>query len=49
MDTRTKLYFERSVIKYSRGDVEALLKSELLCAGPLLSTILNGIDLRDAP
>ena len=44
MDPKAKLYFERSVIKYSKGDVEALLKAELPCAGPLLSTIMNGID-----
>lgn len=44
MDPKTKSYFERSVIKYSKGDIQALLKSELPCAGPLLVTTLNGID-----
>lgn len=44
MDPRTKFYFKRSVIKYSRGDVKALLESKLPCAGPLLVTTLNGID-----
>ncbi len=44
MDRKTELYFERSVIKYSKGDVEALLESKLPCAGPLLVTTLNGID-----
>ena len=44
MDPKTHLYFERSVLKYSKGDVEALLNAKLPCAGPLLSTIMNGID-----
>lgn len=37
-------YFQRSVVKYSRGDVERLIKAQLDCAGPLLMVVLNGID-----
>ena len=45
MSTReSKAFFERSVIKYSKSDVCALLKAKLDCAGPLLEVIVNGID-----
>ena len=44
MDAKAKAYFEKSAIKYSKGDVKALLDSRLPCAGPLLTTTLNGID-----
>ncbi|MCK4823701.1 hypothetical protein KA005_48560 [bacterium] len=44
MDQKAKAYFEKSAIKYSKGDVIALLDSRLPCAGPLLTTTLNGID-----
>jgi hypothetical protein len=44
MDPKAKAYFEKSAIKYSKGDVIALLNSRLSCAGPLLTTTLNGID-----
>jgi hypothetical protein len=44
MDAKTEAYFQRSVIHYSKGDVETLLKAKLDCAGPLLVTTLNGID-----
>jgi len=44
MDQKAKVYFEKSVIKYSKGDVTALLNSNLDCAGPLLAVTLNGID-----
>ena len=32
-------------MKYSRGDVVALLSDKIICAGPLLSITVNGIDL----
>lgn len=38
-----KAYFDKAV-NYSRGDVQALLKAELDCAGPLLNVVLDGID-----
>jgi hypothetical protein len=44
MDPRAKAYFQKSVLLYSKGDIENLLKSKLTCAGPLLATILTGID-----
>lgn len=45
MSTReSKSFFERSVIKYSKSDVCALLEAKLDCAGPLLEVIVNGID-----
>jgi len=44
MEPKAKAYFEKSAIKYSKGDVIALLHSRLSCAGPLLATTLNGID-----
>lgn len=37
-------YFQRSSIRYSKGDVQELLEKELNCAGPLLAVIVNGID-----
>lgn len=45
MPTReSKAFFERSVIRYSKSDVCALLKARLDCAGPLIEVIVNGID-----
>ena len=44
MDAKIEAYFQRSVIHYSKGDVESLLNAKLECAGPLLVTTLNGID-----
>ena len=40
----SKAFFERSVIKYSKPDIRALLEAKLDCAGPLLEVIVNGID-----
>jgi hypothetical protein len=40
----SRAFFERSVLKYSRLDVCALLEAKLDCAGPLLEIIVNGID-----
>jgi len=39
-----KEYFEKTVIKYSKTDVQRLLEAKLDCAGPLLTVIFNGID-----
>lgn len=44
MNEDVRKYFQRSVVKYSRGDVERLIKAKLDCAGPLLIVVLNGID-----
>lgn len=44
MDENVKKYFQRSVVKYSRGDVVRLLEAKLDCAGPLLIVVLNGVD-----
>jgi hypothetical protein len=39
-----KAFFEKAIKKYDRGNIVALLKAELNCAGPLLEVIVNGID-----
>ncbi|MFA5164301.1 MAG: hypothetical protein WC481_01885 [Candidatus Omnitrophota bacterium] len=39
-----KAYFWKSAVEYSKGDITQLLSARLSCAGPLLSTILSGID-----
>ncbi len=38
-------YFDEAVVKYSAGDVQELLNKKVACAGPLLNTVVNGIDL----
>lgn len=40
----TKYYFERAIIKYSKGDIQDLIGREINSAGPFLMVILNGID-----
>ena len=45
MSSESITYFNRAVMKYSRGDVVALLSDKIRCAGPLLSITVNGIDL----
>lgn len=42
---KVKQFFEHVVVKYNCGDVRALLDAELEAAGPLLSCVMNGIDL----
>jgi len=44
MDQRALLYFKKSITEYSRGDLEAIIRSRLDSAGPFLQVILNGID-----
>ena len=39
-----KAYFDKAVMKYSRGDVLQLLDAKLTCAGPLLNIVMDGID-----
>ena len=43
-DEKVSAYFNRSVIKYSKGDVKELLEKKLNCAGPLLQVLVNGIE-----
>jgi len=38
-------YFDKVVMQYSKGDVEALIGTKINKAGPLLVLVLNGIDL----
>ena len=45
MSNEAIAYFNKAVLKYSRGDVKELLSSKIRCAGPLLSITMNGIDL----
>jgi len=44
MSDKAIAYFQRSAVKYSKGDVEELLRKRLDCTGPLLTVVLNGID-----
>lgn len=45
MSSESIAYFNRSVMEYNKGDVVELLSDKITCAGPLLSIIVNGIDL----
>ena len=45
MTSEVKEYFERVALKYSRSDVEHLLRTKAPCAAPLLAVTANGIDL----
>jgi hypothetical protein len=42
---KVTLYFNHVVRDYSRGDIEALLAADMGKSGPLLSCVVNGIDL----
>ena len=42
---RIEQFFSQVVIDYSCGDVKALLDANLSQAGPLLASVVNGIDL----
>src|SRR5947209_1547430 len=42
---KVKQFFDHVVVKYNCGDVRALLKAQLQKAGPLLTCVVNGIDL----
>ena len=44
MNQKTLGFFQTSVLKYSKRDVEELLEKKLNCAGPLLTIVANGID-----
>jgi hypothetical protein len=42
---KVEIYFNQVVLNYNRGDVRALLDAKLKQAGPLLNSVVNGIDL----
>lgn len=44
MEDKVKEFFEKSVIKYSKGNIDELLMEKINCAGILLKEILSGID-----
>jgi hypothetical protein len=42
---KVEAYFKQVVLDYNCGDIRALLDAELRQAGPLLNSVVNGIDI----
>lgn len=44
MNSTAQKYFEKAILQYNKGDIEKILDARIKCAGPLLHTVLHGID-----